>query len=59
MRDALQANKAPVAWLEYKDEAHGWYKPANRVDFYTQMEAFLAANIGPAADTVAAAKEPH
>jgi len=49
MRSALEANHAPVTWLEYKDEAHGWYKPENRADFYRRMEAFLAANIGPGA----------
>jgi dienelactone hydrolase len=47
MRDALEAHHAPVTWLEYRDEGHGWYKPENRADFYRRMEAFLAANIGP------------
>jgi dipeptidyl aminopeptidase/acylaminoacyl peptidase len=47
MRAALEANHAPVTWLEYKDEAHGWYKPENRADFYRRMETFLAAHIGP------------
>jgi dienelactone hydrolase len=47
LRSALQANHAPVTWIEYRDEGHGWYLPANRVDFYTRMAAFLDANIGP------------
>jgi dienelactone hydrolase len=55
LRDALEANHAPVTWIEYKDEAHGWYKPSNRADFYTKMEAFLAANIGAGAAMAAPA----
>lgn len=47
LRDALEASHAPLTWVEYRDEAHGWYKPETRVDFYTRMAAFLAANIGP------------
>jgi dienelactone hydrolase len=54
LRDALLAHHAPLTWVEYKDEAHGLYKPENRVDFYTRMERFLAANIGP--DVPAAAE---
>ena len=47
LRSALEANHAPLTWIEYRDEGHGWYLPANRVDFYTRMAAFLDANIGP------------
>jgi dienelactone hydrolase len=54
LRSALDAAHAPVTWLEYKDEGHGWYKPETRADFYRRMEAFLAANIGPGAQTAAA-----
>ncbi len=46
---ALQSAHAPVTWIEYKDEAHGWRKPETRIAFYEQMEAFLNANIGPGA----------
>jgi dipeptidyl aminopeptidase/acylaminoacyl peptidase len=46
MRNALESAHAPVTWIEYKDEAHGWSKPETRADFYRRMEAFLAANIG-------------
>ena len=56
MRDALQAAHAPLTWIEYKDEAHGWYKPETRVAFYERMAAFLADNIGPAAAAKTAAK---
>jgi dipeptidyl aminopeptidase/acylaminoacyl peptidase len=35
-----------VQWIEYGSEGHGWYLPANRIDFWTRVEKFLAANIG-------------
>ena len=44
---ALQAHHAPVEWIEYTDEAHGWFKPQTRVDFYDRMADFLDRNIGP------------
>ena len=43
---ALEANHAPVTWIEYKDEAHGWSKPETRIAFYERMQQFLDANIG-------------
>jgi dienelactone hydrolase len=43
---ALEAAHAPVTWIEYKDEAHGWKRPATRIAFYEQMQEFLDANIG-------------
>jgi dienelactone hydrolase len=47
LKRALESHDAPLTWIEYPDEAHGWYKPANRVDFYDRMVKFLDANIGP------------
>jgi dipeptidyl aminopeptidase/acylaminoacyl peptidase len=47
LRSALEARHAPLTWIEYRDEGHGWYLPANRVDFYDRMVKFLDANIGP------------
>ena len=47
MRSALEARHAPLTWIEYRDEGHGWYLPANRIDFYDRMVKFLDANIGP------------
>jgi dipeptidyl aminopeptidase/acylaminoacyl peptidase len=35
-----------VQWVEYGMEGHGWYLPENRIDFWTRVEKFLAANIG-------------
>ena len=50
MRDALEASHAPLTWIYYPDEAHGWYKPETRASFYRSMEKFLDANIGPGAN---------
>jgi dienelactone hydrolase len=47
LRDALVAQHAPLTWVLYRDEGHGWYKPDNRADWYRRMEAFLATNDGP------------
>ena len=47
MRDALLANKAPVTWIEYPQEGHGWLDPRTRAEFYRRVEAFLAENDGP------------
>ena len=47
LRAALEAHHAPLTWVLYRDEGHGWYSPANRADWLRRMEAFLAANDGP------------
>ncbi len=44
--NALEANHTPVTWIEYKDEAHGWYLPDTRINYYEQVQKFLDANIG-------------
>jgi dienelactone hydrolase len=49
LRDALQANHAPLTWVLYPEEAHGWYKPETRFDWYRRMASFLDAQIGPGA----------
>jgi dipeptidyl aminopeptidase/acylaminoacyl peptidase len=51
---ALESNHAPVTWIEFKDEAHGWKKAANRIAYYERMQQFLDANIGAKADVAAA-----
>ena len=48
--NALEANHAPVTWIEFKDEAHGWYKPETRIAFYERVQQFLDTNIGPGSD---------
>lgn len=35
-----------VQWIVYGNEGHGFYLPANRIDFWTKVEQFLATNIG-------------
>ena len=45
--NTLEANHAPVTWIEYKDEGHGWSKPETRIAFYERVQQFLDANIGP------------
>ena len=50
LRDALEAAHAPLTWIEYPEEAHGWYEPATRIGFYERVAAFLAANIGSGAN---------
>ena len=50
LRDALEAAHAPLVWIEYPEEAHGWYEPATRIGFYERVAAFLAANIGSGAN---------
>ena len=45
MRDALiKAGNRPQ-WIQYNDEGHGWSRTVNRVDFWTQVEAFLGQNL--------------
>ena len=46
LKRVLESRGAPLTWIEYADEGHGWYKPANRIDFYDRMVKFLGANIG-------------
>ena len=50
LRDALEAAHAPLTWIFYPEEAHGWSSPENRAAFYGQVQKFLDANIGPGAD---------
>ncbi len=54
MHDALEAAHAPVTWVYYPEEGHGFYIQKDRFDFYRRMEAFLAANIGAPATTAVA-----
>ena len=43
--EALRAKGKPVEYVLYKDEGHGFAKPANRLDFYAKAEAFLAKHL--------------
>lgn len=46
MERALVAAGVPVETLYYPREGHGFYVPANRIAFYTQLLAFLNRHIG-------------
>ncbi len=54
---ALPASYTGLTWLWYADEGHGLLKPETRVDFWHQVEAFLAKHLppNPVAATPAAA----
>jgi acetyl esterase/lipase len=45
MRSALIAAGNPPQWIQYNDEGHGWSRTANRIDFWTRVEAFLDKNL--------------
>ena len=49
LREALQASHAPLTWVLYPEEAHGWYKPETRSEWYRRMTTFLDAQIGAGA----------
>lgn len=53
LRDALQAARQPVQWVEYEDEGHGFGKPAHLMDHWTRVEQFLARHLAlqPAGST--------
>ncbi len=44
---ALPAGYTGLTWLVYPDEGHGFAKPQTRVDFWQQVEAFLARELAP------------
>ncbi|KQZ43149.1 S9 family peptidase [Duganella sp. Root1480D1] len=46
MRDAVRRNNQQVEWVEYPAEGHGFYVPANRIDFWSRVERFLDRQIG-------------
>lgn len=45
-RDAAERAGVKVEWVEYADEGHGLYSPANRADYWKRVEAFLARHLG-------------
>jgi dipeptidyl aminopeptidase/acylaminoacyl peptidase len=49
MRDALDAAHKTYEWMAVPKEGHGFYTEADRADFLTRMQAFLAKYIGPGA----------
>lgn len=49
--DAIKEHNKQVEWIVYKDEAHGWRRLDNNVDFWTRVEKFLETHIGVQAKT--------
>jgi dipeptidyl aminopeptidase/acylaminoacyl peptidase len=45
MRSALAPHNKNVQWIVYPDEGHGWLRLEANVDFWTRVEAFLAASL--------------
>ncbi len=45
MRDAMQRAGKPLEYVVYNDEAHGFNKHENVVDFYTRVEKFLGLHL--------------
>lgn len=46
MRDALKAHNRDVRWIVYPEAGHGWFDPPTQIDFWTQVDGFLAQHIG-------------
>jgi hypothetical protein len=43
---ALKQNGAPVTYVTFPDEGHGFVRNENRLAFYAVVEAFLAKHLG-------------
>ncbi|MFZ0809243.1 MAG: S9 family peptidase [Bradyrhizobium sp.] len=46
MVDALKGRQAPVTYLTFRDEGHGFVRPVNQLAFFAVAEAFLAKHLG-------------
>lgn len=46
-RDAVKQTNPEVETLVYGEEGHGFFKPANRFEFWTRVERFLDKNLAP------------
>lgn len=49
MADRLSSAGKQVEWLSFQHEGHGFYKPENRIEFYTRAGEFLAKYLKPVA----------
>lgn len=45
MREALRKAGNNPEWQVYDEEAHGWSRPENRIDFWRRVEGFLAKHL--------------
>jgi dipeptidyl aminopeptidase/acylaminoacyl peptidase len=48
-REAVAGANKQVEWIEYPNEAHAWWLPENRIDFWGRVEKFLDKHIGQGA----------
>jgi dipeptidyl aminopeptidase/acylaminoacyl peptidase len=46
MVDALKRRNAPVTYITFRDEGHGFVRPVNRLAFFAVAEAFLGKHLG-------------
>ncbi len=52
LRDGLKELGKPYEWMLKEKEAHGFYRPENRLELYERMLTFLDAYIGPTSVSV-------
>lgn len=45
LESELKKHNKPYQFIEAKDEGHGFYREANRIDYYKKLEAFFAQNL--------------
>jgi dipeptidyl aminopeptidase/acylaminoacyl peptidase len=45
LREAMQKAGREPDWVVYSEEAHGWRKPENQIDFARRLETFLARHL--------------
>ncbi|HJD56149.1 MAG TPA: S9 family peptidase [Rickettsia endosymbiont of Pyrocoelia pectoralis] len=50
--NAMKAKHIPVVYALYKDEGHGFAKPANRISYYALAERFLAEVLKGRAESI-------
>ena len=49
---ALRRRNVPVTYVTFRDEGHGFLRPANQIAFRAGTEAFLARHLGGAAQPI-------
>jgi len=45
LREKLEGRLPGFEWVRYPEEPHGWVHPEARIDFWSRVERFLAANL--------------
>ncbi|HEX5960111.1 MAG TPA: alpha/beta fold hydrolase [Rhodanobacteraceae bacterium] len=59
LHEALQKRGIAHTWLYKRDEWHGFYDQDNIAELFQQVDAFLAANIGPGVAQSMVGNTPH